>query len=156
RMLALLSVLLDRISGLLVLLALACVATLACPVPLPVWVQLAVGAAAAGAAVGLAVLPARTRLIARLDVGAGRGPTPLARLRNLAASLRHALAIYRRRPGLLVASTLLSVLVQAASVAQVALIGRAVGLDVPLAIYGIAATMVALLTLLPISLNGMG
>jgi hypothetical protein len=53
-------------------------------------------------------------------------------------------------------STALSVFVQAASVVQVALVGRAVGADVPLTVYGIAVPMVALLTLLPVSLNGMG
>jgi hypothetical protein len=41
-------------------------------------------------------------------------------------------------------------------VLQVALIGAALNLDVPWAVYGVAAPMVSLLTLLPVSLNGMG
>src|SRR5262245_45331232 len=54
---ALLSVLLDRLSGLLVLLALACVAAAAYPLPLPLWVGLAVGGAARGAPSLLAIMP---------------------------------------------------------------------------------------------------
>jgi uncharacterized protein (TIRG00374 family) len=157
RMAALLSVLLDRLSGLLVLLMLACVAAVACPVPLPAWVTASVGATAVAAAAGLAVLPASTRLLARLDVaGGGRWHGALAKVRHLAASLREAAALYRDRPRLLVGSTALSVLVQAAGVVQVALIGRAVGAEVPTLVYGVAVPMVALLTLLPVSLNGMG
>ncbi len=157
RVAAFLSVLLDRLSGLLVLLALACAAAAVCPVPLPLWVKLAVGGAAGGAAVALAVLPASTRLLARLDAtGPGRGHRLLAKLRHLATSLRGAWSVYRRRPGLLAATTGLSAVVQLAGVVQVALIGRSVGADVPLAVYGVAVPMVALLTLLPVSLNGMG
>jgi uncharacterized protein (TIRG00374 family) len=157
RMTAFLSVLLDRLSGLLVLLALACVAAVACPMPLPLWVQLAVGTAAGGAAVSLALLPASTRLLARLDVaGTGRWQKPLAKIRHLAESLRGALIVYRQYPRLLVTSTALSVLIQAAGVVTVALLGQAVGAPAPIAVYGVAVPMVALLTLLPVSLNGMG
>ena len=157
RVAAFLSVLLDRLSGLLVLLARACVAALACPVPLPLWVRLAVGGAAGAAAVGLALVPVSTRLLARLDVaGGGRWHRLLETVRHLAASLREALAVYRRHPRLLAGSTALSVLVQAAGVMTVALLGRAVGVPAPLAVYGVAVPMVALLTLLPVSVNGMG
>jgi uncharacterized membrane protein YbhN (UPF0104 family) len=48
------------------------------------------------------------------------------------------------------------VLIQLSGVIQVAMIGQAVGAEVPLAVYGVAVPMVALLTLLPVSLNGMG
>ena len=80
----------------------------------------------------------------------------LAKLGRLAASTRDALAVYRRQPRLIVSSTALSAIVQASSVLQVGLLGLAIGLDVPWAVYGVAAPMVALLTLLPVSLNGMG
>ena len=50
----------------------------------------------------------------------------------------------------------LSVLVQGAGVVTVWLIGRALGLPVPLLYYGILVPLVALLTMLPVSLNGMG
>jgi uncharacterized protein (TIRG00374 family) len=154
---AVLSVLLDRLSGLLVLLGVACVATLVCPVPLPAWVQLAVAAAALAAMFGLSLSPWMTGVVARLDVtGDGLRHRVLAKLSRLAESTRDALAVYRRAPRLILSSTALSALVQASSVLQVGLLGLAVGLDVPWAVYGVAAPMVALLTLLPISLNGMG
>jgi glycosyltransferase 2 family protein len=149
---ALLSVFLDRLSGLLVLLALACVAALACPMPLPPWMTTAVGAAAGMAVVGLLMLPIAIRLLSTWE-----SPRPVvARLRRLAESLRAALGVFRNRPRLILAATALSVLIQLSGVAQVALIGRAIGADVPLSIYGVAVPMVALLTLLPVSLNGMG
>jgi uncharacterized protein (TIRG00374 family) len=152
KMAALLSVFLDRLSGLLVLLALACVAAIACPTPLPGWMAATVGGAAGAAAMGLFALPAVIRILSRLD-----GDRPVvARARRLAESLRDALLVFRGRPRLVMASTAISVLIQLSGVVQVALIGRAVGAHVPLAIYGVAVPMVALLTLLPVSLNGMG
>jgi hypothetical protein len=148
---AVLSVLLDRLSGLLMLLAVACVAALACPVPLPAWVRFAVGGSAATAVIGLSLSPG----IAKAACGLAT-TGKLARIGRLAASMRDAMTVYRREPRLIVSSTLLSAVVQASSVLQVGLLGQAIGLDVPWALYGIAAPMVALLTLLPVSLNGMG
>lgn len=152
KMPALLSVILDRLSGLLVLLALACVAALVCPTPLPAWMLLAVGGAAGLAVLGLATLPLATRLLLRIE---GRRPMA-ARARRFADTLTSALAIFRRRPGLVAAATGLSILIQLSGVAQVALIGWSIGADVPLGVYAVAVPMVALLTLLPVSLNGMG
>ena len=57
RVAAVLSVLLDRLSGLIVLIGVACLATILCPMPLPGWVRLAVGGAAAAAAIGLSLAP---------------------------------------------------------------------------------------------------
>jgi uncharacterized protein (TIRG00374 family) len=154
---ALLSVLLDRLSGLLVLLALACVATAAYPLPLPLWVGLAVGGAAGGAAICLAVLPASTKLLSRLDAtGTGRRHRLLAKIRHVAVSLHEAFVLFAHRPRAVVASALLSLLVQVTGVIQVWLIGRALGLDVPVGVFGVAVPMVALLTLLPVSVSGMG
>jgi uncharacterized protein (TIRG00374 family) len=149
---AVLSVLLDRMSGLLVLLGVACCAAVICPVPLPMWVQLAVGGVAGAAVVGLTLCP----WIAKAACGLANSDGKLARIGRLAASTRDAMSVYRREPRLIVTSTLLSAVVQASSVLQVGLIGQAIGLDVPWAVYGVAAPMVALLTLLPVSLNGMG
>jgi uncharacterized protein (TIRG00374 family) len=154
---ALLSVLLDRLSGLLVLLALACVAAVAYPLPLPLWAGLAVGAAAGGALLLLAVLPASTRLLARLDAtGSGRRHKLLAKVRHVATSLHEAFGLFKRRPRLVAASGLLSLLVQVTGVIQVWLIGLALGFDVPIGVFGVAVPMVALLTLLPVSVSGMG
>jgi uncharacterized protein (TIRG00374 family) len=148
---AALSVLLDRLSGLLVLLCVACIAAIACPVPLPPWVKFAVAGCAFAAVIGLALTP----WLAKAATGLTTFPK-FARLGRLASKLRDALAVYRREPRLLASSTALSVVVQASSVLQVGLLGLAVGLDIPWAVYGIAAPMVALLTLLPVSFNGMG
>ncbi|HEX4592077.1 MAG TPA: lysylphosphatidylglycerol synthase transmembrane domain-containing protein [Gemmataceae bacterium] len=150
-MAAVLSVLLDRLSGLLVLLGVACLAAMVCPVPLPAWVKLAVGGAASAAVIGLMLTP----WIAKAACGLA-GTDRFRRVGKLAASVRDALGVYRRAPRLIVSSTALSVLVQASSVLQVALLGMAVGLDVPWAVYGVAAPMVSLFTLAPVSLNGMG
>ncbi|MFO0809735.1 MAG: lysylphosphatidylglycerol synthase transmembrane domain-containing protein [Gemmataceae bacterium] len=142
---AVLSVLLDRLSGLAVLLVVACVAAAICPIELPAWVELAVAGSAVCAAVGLFLLPMSSRLLARFY-----------RLQNLATTFHSTLRLYRRDPNLLAGSTVLSIVVQIAGVAQVALLGQAVGIDAPLAVYGVAVPMVALLTLLPVSLSGMG
>jgi uncharacterized protein (TIRG00374 family) len=148
---AALSVLLDRLSGLLVLLCVACLAAVLCPIDLPPWVKLAVGGCALAAVVGLALTPWLAKAASGLT-----GHPKFARLGRLAAKLQDALAVYRREPRLIVTSTALSAVVQASSVLQVGLLGLAVGLDIPWAVYGIAAPMVALLTLLPVSFNGMG
>ena len=150
---ALLSVLLDRLSGLIVLIGVACVATAVCPAPLPRWVTLAVAGAATAAIVGLSLSPWIANAACRL---AGNQTGHLGRVGRTAGSLRDALSVYRRDPRLIVTSTALSAVVQASSVLQVGLLGWAIGLHVPWAVYGIATPMVALLTLLPISLAGMG
>jgi uncharacterized protein (TIRG00374 family) len=149
---AILSVLLDRLSGLLVLLGVACIAALVCPVSLPMWVQLAVGGAAAAAVIGLTLSP----WIAKAACSLANKDGKIARIGKIAASMRDAMSVYRRQPRLIVSSTALSAVVQASSVLQVGLLGLAIGLDVPWAVYGVATLMVALLTLLPVSLNGMG
>lgn len=154
KVLSLLSVLLDRLSGLLVLLAVACIAAMVCPIALPLWVKLSVAGAATAATVGLLCVPwlaARTA-----DEFADSKHRHVSRIGRLARSLQDALGVYRGRPQLILSSTLLSMAVQCSSVVQVGLLGLALGLDVPWSVYGVAAPMVALLTLLPISLNGMG
>jgi uncharacterized protein (TIRG00374 family) len=152
KMAALLSVFLDRLSGLLVLLALACLAAIVCPISLPTWMAAAIGGTVGAAVLGLLMLPLVIRALTRLD---GQRPT-IARFRRLAESLRNALRVFWGRPRLVFAATALSVLIQLSGVVQVAMIGQAVGAEVPLAVYGVAVPMVALLTLLPVSLNGMG
>ncbi|HXG12936.1 MAG TPA: lysylphosphatidylglycerol synthase transmembrane domain-containing protein [Gemmataceae bacterium] len=137
---ALLSVLLDRASGLMLLLLLACGAVLVSPLDLPLWLVGAVWSMAAAMVLGLAALPllARYRLLS-------------ARHEELGARLQRCLPLLLR-PGPL----LLSGLVQAANVVLVWMIGRALGLAVADSYYWVLVPVVTLLTLLPISLNGMG
>jgi uncharacterized membrane protein YbhN (UPF0104 family) len=141
RLSAFVAVFLDRLSGLLVLLTMACVATVLCPLDLPPWIPMSVWGTAGCALVGLMLLP----LVA--------SRSKQARLR--ASQLRLAFGTLRQ-PRLLVLTTLLSLLVQAANVLIVWLVGTAIGAPVPAAYYWILVPMISLLTLLPISVNGMG
>jgi glycosyltransferase 2 family protein len=138
---AFLSVFADRVNGVLVLVALACVGTFVCPVPLPIWMNLAAWGIGAAALAGLASYPLLSRFADRSE-----------RLRRLVEGgwtyLRHGRA--------LAWATLLSVVVQVANVLVVWWVGLAMGLSVPGLYYAVMVPLVSLLTLLPISLNGMG
>ncbi len=138
---AFLTVLVDRVSGLLVLLALACAGAALCPFALPGWVSASVWGAAGAAVGGVAAAP----LLIRCGDRWGK-------LRRLAEGGR----TYLRRPGLLAGTALLSVIVQAGNVGLVWAIGRAFGAPVPGAYYWVLVPMVSLLTMLPLSVNGMG
>jgi uncharacterized membrane protein YbhN (UPF0104 family) len=72
-----------------------------------------------------------------------------ARFRALILSLAHVFTLYVGRPGLLIGTTLLSIVIQAASVLLVWLIGQALEVPVPASYYWIFVPMVALLTMLP-------
>lgn len=137
---ALLSVVLERLSGLLVLLALACVAVLVCPLALPGWLTAAVWGLGACTVLGVAALPfvGRSRLLA-------------LRHRHLSTQLSGCLPLLFR-PGPLA----LSLVVQSANVFLVWLIGQALGVPVPGSYYWVLVPVVSLLTALPISVNGMG
>jgi uncharacterized membrane protein YbhN (UPF0104 family) len=141
RLNAFVSVLAERGSGLAVLVLLACAGVLLSPRPLPGWVAGGVWVAAGGALVGLAALPLLLRLTTRFD-----------RIHRLAEAARLYLADGR----LLVVTTLLSVVVQAANVLLVWMVGSAIGAPVPGSYYWVLVPLVTLLTLLPVSLNGMG
>jgi uncharacterized membrane protein YbhN (UPF0104 family) len=138
---AFLSVLGDRINGLVALVVVACAAALLCPTPLPAWVAWVVSGLGGATLAGVAALPL-----------AGRLPPLPGRLRPLSDCA----AAYRDAPGVLLVCTLLSFVVQGANVLLAWLMGAALGLPVPPAYYGILAPLVALAALLPISLNGMG
>ena len=140
RMTAFLSVFIDRLSGLVVLVALAAAATLLSPVPLPWWIPLSVASAAAGTGAGCVLLP----FLARRGF---LGAKFVARADELRASLT---MLLQPTP------VVLSLIVQAANAFLVWLIGLGLGLDVPLGYYAILVPMVSLLTLLPVSINGMG
>jgi uncharacterized membrane protein YbhN (UPF0104 family) len=140
---AALSVFADRASGLAVLVALACIAGLLAPV-LPGWMALVLLALGVGMVLGLVALPVLPLL--------GRLPFVGRRLGQLVDAGR----VYLHRPKLLVSATLLSVLVQLASVVIVWLISEGLGLGVPVAYMAIVVPLVTLLTLLPISVSGVG
>ncbi|MFM7112884.1 MAG: lysylphosphatidylglycerol synthase transmembrane domain-containing protein [Planctomycetota bacterium] len=142
RQAAVASVLLDRATGLGVLIGVAGVAALAAPPGLPARVTAPVWMAVTAAACGLLAWP----LISII----GRKVAP--RFAPLLGGVDGVL----RDPVLLATTTACSVVVQMSSIAQVALVGTGLGIDLPWAFYGCVVPLVSLLTLLPVSLNGMG
>jgi uncharacterized membrane protein YbhN (UPF0104 family) len=142
RLAALVSVLADRVNGVVVLVLMACVSAVVCPVPLAPWILWTVAGIGAATVLALAAVPV-LRLISS---------PKLTHLRRLADSGWS----YCRHPGVLMTATLSSVVVQVGNAALGYLIGEALGLPVPALYYGLIVPLVALLALLPISLNGMG
>ena len=138
---AFLSVSGDRLNGLVALSGVAVAAAVCCLTALPPWITGVVIGLAVTAVVGLAVLPWVGPLLALVP-----------RLRWLA----HGASLYVKDPRTLLLATLLSFVVQGANVLLAWLVGAALGLPVPPAYYGVLAPLVTLVSLLPISLNGMG
>lgn len=134
------AVFLDRLSGLLVLLAMACTAVTLSP-ELPDWIPWTVWGTTGAILGGLVSLPLLARFI----------PQVARRMHQIQAGWA---AI--RAPWVLMATTLLSTGVQVGNVAMVWLIGLALDAPVPASFYWVLVPMVSLLTLLPISVNGMG
>jgi uncharacterized membrane protein YbhN (UPF0104 family) len=137
-------VLADRLIGLYVLVAMACVA--ACVVPLPSWIVLLVAAFGCGAVAGLGFLWLLVRF------GAGRW--------RRAEELISALAFYCRSPRLLLSASLLSLVVQILNVLLVFCIAHSLHIhyqgQVDFGFCCVLMPIVALVTLAPISVNGMG
>ncbi len=152
RLPAFLSVFIDRFSGLLILLAVACAAAAFCPSAVPPWVPTSVWLTGGCAVCGLLLLPGAARAVTAMRSTMGVA----GRLRQLALSLTQTTSLFVARPRLLLATTVLSLGVQLANVVVVWLVGRALTIDVPATYYGICVPMITLLTLVPVSLNGMG
>ena len=77
RLAAFLSVFVDRFSGLLVLLTLACLADILCPIALPLWIEASLWATAGCAVMGLLSIPALARRLAvwSMEQGASSAQT---------------------------------------------------------------------------------
>jgi uncharacterized protein (TIRG00374 family) len=138
---AFLSVFAERLNGVLVLVALACVAALCCPIELPVWILACVTGVGVGVCLGLGSLPILQRF--------SKWNTRLQQLADV-------IATYRGHHRMLLVVTALSLVVQVLNVVIVWLIGRSLGLPVPALYYGVLVPLITLLAMLPISLNGMG
>lgn len=134
------SVFLDRLNGLLVLMALACVGVLLAPPDLPAWIPVSVWSVAGCGVLGMLTLPALL----------WTGLLPQHRDRQLRTMLG-----VLKTPHTLVGATLLSLIVQIASVTIVWLIGTGLNAPVPATYYWILTPMVSLITLLP-SIGGTG
>ncbi len=138
---ALASVFLERLNGLLVLIALGCVGVLVSPTPLPIWIPATVWGVAGCALLGVIALPIA------------------ATSKWLPAPRRHQLQTVvglMKLPRVMTLATAMSILVQVFGVISVWLISQALSLNVPFVYCCILGPMVSLLTLLPISVNGMG
>jgi glycosyltransferase 2 family protein len=136
--LAALSIFSERFSGLLALLLIACFATLANPAALPAWAPWFVWCTTGAALVGLIALP----ILGRWN----------KKLRSLAEGLSFYRGYWTRWCGAMA----LSFLVQGASVIQIWMLGKGLGLTAPLLAYAVAVPVVSLLTMLPTSINGLG
>ncbi len=141
---AALSVFIDRANGLAVLIALSCAAVAVYRGHMEPWVSLVVAGMGTALVAGLAVLPLLLRLRGRLAVR----PRLAQVLQGASLCLGHR--------WLMVGVTLLSLLVQLASVLQTWLVARGLGLPLSLSYSCILTSVVSVLTLLPISVNGMG
>jgi uncharacterized membrane protein YbhN (UPF0104 family) len=141
RLKSFLSVFLDRLSGLAILLAMACSGVLLSPVPLEPWITWSVWGVTGGTAVFLLLLVPMSRWF---KLGAER-----------VEQVRMALGL-ARQPRLVLATSVLSLVVQTCNVVIVWLIAVALQADAPASFFWVLVPMVSLLTMLPISVNGMG
>lgn len=160
---AFISVIADRVSGVVVLLLLALVALPFRPPELPAWLTWTVGGMAGGTLLALAILFFFGRMAGtRHSAFSSQHPVLGTvsrwsfRSRNLQSAIHDLQSAIFPSPRVFVLSTALSVVVQLANVLVVWLIGQALHLAVPDSYYLILVPTVTLLTLLPISLNGMG
>jgi glycosyltransferase 2 family protein len=150
RMAALVSVLAERVNGLVVLIFLACVAVIFSPTVLPPWISGTVAAVGAVAVLGLIAVPFLGWLFRKYPV-LDRQPR-LAHVRSLLAG---ALA-YRGHPGMLFQVTLLSVFVQVGNVVMWWLVSEGLGLHVSLWYCGVMVPLVTLVATFVPSIGGFG
>lgn len=135
---AVISVLADRGTGFTALLLIASFGVLLLLPVLPPWLSGATLAAT------LALLLAGAAALAFPD-----------RFRRLGSKLHGAITACRR-PETLVPAALLSLIFQTIIVLAHILMGRALGLSLPVGYFLLAATLVSVVTMLPISVNGLG
>jgi glycosyltransferase 2 family protein len=141
RALAFASVFVDRFSGLLVLLCFGCIGVWVSPAGLPAWIPTLVWVTTASAVLGIALASWLARRGERLTA-------QLSKVRLAIGALAS--------PRVFAGSTFLSLGVQAGNIVLVWLVGLALGAEVPFGYYWVVVPMVTLLTMLPVSVNGMG
>lgn len=138
---AMLTAMLDRISGLMVLVGLACLGTLFGAADAPLAYRLLPWGIAAFGLLGLAAIPLLVPYRAWFGAKVGRLLDALAKTRS---------------PQDWIVPLLLSTVVQLGNVLIVYLLCLALQLSIGFAYLLLAVPMIALLTMLPISINGMG
>jgi uncharacterized membrane protein YbhN (UPF0104 family) len=135
---AALSVLTERGCGLAALLFVACMSTLATHAAAPPWALWTVWALAAAAVLGVLASPWLARHSLKWRALVESWGDPVTRRQCWAKALW------------------LSLVVQACGIVEIWLLGVALGLPLPLMVYALVVPLVSLLTLLPISVNGVG
>lgn len=135
------SVLVDRLNGLMVLLAMAAVAVTVMYRAVPGWIVLFVWGTALCGWLGILLLPWLARW-------GKKGPERIQQVRTMLQLLH--------RPGLVIQTSLLSLVVQIANVILVWQVGLALHADIPPGYYWVLVPMVSVLTLVPVAMNGMG
>ena len=150
RMAALVSVMAERVNGIIVLILLACVAVIFSPTHLPPWISGTVAAIGAAAAVGLIALPVLNKLFHKYpSIGQHPRLSPIRRL--LTGSLA-----YRGHPGILFVVTGLSVFVQVGNVVMWWLVGEALNLQIPMGYYAVLVPLVSLVATFVPTIGGLG
>lgn len=146
RLLAACSVIADRLTGLAALGVLAGTAIAGRSFGLSIWMTLALGAAMLGAVAWFFMLAVGSinRLIDAIP-GRHRGREFLAKLLP-----------YQARPGLMASAVAYSMVVQIGGVVSVAMLARGLGLPVPTAAWFYVVPLIALATVLPVSISGVG
>lgn len=142
------------------LLLLSCVSACVCPIPLPGQLVRCVAVVGIVSVLGLLLLPLLVHLAGRKERLPSRGLFGrcvqwFLRLRSI-ESLVAVVRQYGSHRGVVGWALALSVLVQVGSVLQFGLLARSMGLVVPWQYLGVVVPLVTLLTLLPISINGIG
>jgi glycosyltransferase 2 family protein len=147
------SVAMDRALGVVsvLLLGLVSALTLSTVVPMGVWALLAAGGAISLAAAAVIFVDAIGDGVGRLAVR-----LPGDRLRHVTQRVLDAVRAYRHHHGALAGVLAASVAVQALRVLQAWGLGRALGIEAPLAVYFVAIPICVLIMQVPITVSGLG
>jgi uncharacterized protein (TIRG00374 family) len=145
------SVVLDRTTSFLCLLAVSWIlfATNPGPVPHSLITALALATVAVTAAVALLILVglrSRGRLVSWLPEG----------VRRFGRDAREALRLSMANRRLLTGATVLGLVFQVFAILSFWAVARSVGLHLPLSLMGVAASLILLITLFPVSIAGFG
>lgn len=147
------SVAMDRALGVVsvLLLGLISAMTLSVVVPVGVWLLLACGGAVSVLAAGVIFVDAIGDAVGRLTVR-----LPGVRVRHAAQRVLEAVRAYRHHHGALAGVAAASAAVQVLRVLQAWGLGRALGIDAPLAVYFVAIPICVLIMQVPVTVSGLG
>lgn len=154
---ALMSLIVDRLSGLIALLILAIIGAIMAPTVSENLPDLWIWIAAAGMALCLALsvvvfgMPTRWRLQERLS----KFPF-LSKVGALLAKFSNALSLYRGKPMVLLYALFMSLILQFNIVVFLWTISMALNLNLSLAVFFVVVPIALMVMMLPISINGIG